>query len=333
MNVLLTKAFHQADLEYLAERVHDSVKFIKPDTFDVEGILDRIDDAEVLLGGMLDSRVLERGQHLKLVQIPWTGVDNLDFDTLSRFSVPISNSHSNASIVAEHAVALMLGMAKKLAYHDRLMRDNRWNRISKEGNEVSPFSETLLGKRIVYIGFGAIAQQCANLLSGFNMQVSIVNTSGQLPQDYQANLTAFNTRELAKAVVDQDVIVVALPLTSASRSLIDDSVFSAMSASAILVNVSRGAIVDETALFNALTDNCIGGAAIDTWYQGPTAKQPDVAPSALHDFASLNNVLMSPHRAGYATGGFPHLDDPIVNLNNLVEGRAPINVVDTHRRY
>ena len=333
MKVLLSKAFHQSDLDYLAERVHQSVQFIKPDTYDVAGVLAKINEADVLFGGMLDERVLEQSDHLKLIQIPWTGVDNLDFNTLSRFSIPISNSHSNAIIVAEHTVALMLGIARKLAYHDRLMRENRWNRVSKEGNAVSPFSSTLFGKRIVYIGFGAIARQCNQLLSGFGMQVSIVNTTGQIPEGYEGQLNAFSVTDMLNAVIDQDVIVVALPLTETSRGLIDSRIFAGMSETAVLVNVSRGSIIDESALFNALHDKSIGGAAIDTWYQSPNAKQSEVPPSAKHDFSSLDNILMSPHRAGYAIGGFPHLDDPIINLNNLVSGNPLINVIDTNRRY
>jgi len=97
--------------------------------------------------------------------------------------------------------------------------------------------------------------------------------------------------------------------------------------------VSRGAIVEEQALFDALKEERIAGAAIDTWYQSPNATHPRIAPSASCDFASLDNLLMSPHRAGYAIGGFPHLDDAIVNLNNLVEGRDLINVIDPTRHY
>lgn len=333
MNVLLTKGFAPSDLDYLAERVDSSVQFVRPDSFDNAGVLAKIDEADVLFGGMINEEVLSLGQHLKLIQIPWTGVDNLDFDMLGKFSTPISNSHSNADIVAEHTVAMLLGISRKLPYHDRQMRDNKWNRLSKDGNAVSPFSTSLVNKRILYVGFGAIAQECAKLLSGFSMQVAIVNTSGERPASCDAEVEVFKSVDVAKAVVDRDIIIIALPLTDNSRAMIDEAAFKAMSANALLVNVSRGAIVDEHALFNALKDERIGGAAIDTWYQSPNATHPEVAPSAECDFASLDNLLMSPHRAGYAVGGFPHLDDAIVNLNNLVQGRALINVIDTARRY
>lgn len=333
MKVLLTKAFAPTDLDYLNERVDSSVSFIKPDSFDADGVLAKIEQADVLFGGMINEAVLERSTHIKLIQIPWTGVDNLDFDMLARFSTPISNSHSNATIVAEHTAAMIMGIARKLPYHDRQMRKGDWNRLSKDGNAVSPFSASLVGKRILYVGFGAIARACASLLSGFDMQVAIVNTSGQQPVDHEEPLEVFASTDIVSAVVDRDIIVIALPLTKGSRSMIDHAVFQAMSAEALLVNVSRGAIVDEQALFDALKDKRIAGAAIDTWYQSPTANQPQIAPSASCDFASMDNLLMSPHRAGYAVGGFPHLDDAIINLNNLVAGRDLINVIDPARRY
>jgi len=99
------------------------------------------------------------------------------------------------------------------------------------------------------------------------------------------------------------------------------------------IHRENGAIVDEKALFEALHEKRIGGAAIDTWYQAPSAGKTEVPPSANYNFSTLDNLVMSPHRAGYAIGGFPHLDDAIVNLNNLVEGRELINVIDTARHY
>ncbi|MFK7857911.1 MAG: 2-hydroxyacid dehydrogenase [Granulosicoccus sp.] len=333
MKVLLTKAFAPSDLAYLTERVASTVTFVQPESFDTEGVLAKISEADVLFGGMINEAVLSQGQHLKLIQIPWTGVDNLNFDMLAKFSTPISNSHSNADIVAEHTIAMLLGIARKLPYHDRQMRDNQWNRLSKDGNKVSPFSSSIVGKRILYVGFGAIAQACSRLLAGFGMQTAVVNTSGNAPAGYSAPVDVFSSSDIARAVVDQDIVVIALPLTEDSRSLIDQTVFEAMSSDALLVNVSRGAIVDEKALFDALNEERIAGAAIDTWYQAPNAERSELPPSDNYDFASLDNLLMSPHRAGYAIGGFPHLDDAIVNLNNLVEGRALINVIDPTRRY
>lgn len=333
MNVLLTKKFHKNDLEYLAARVHESVRFLTPDSYDVAGVVSAIKDAEVLFGGMLHPDVLANGQHLKLIQIPWTGVDNLDFELLSKHSMPICNSHSNASLVAEHAIAMILGISRKLPYHDKELRQNNWNRVNPKGNVVSPFSKTLAGGRILYIGFGAIARECEKLFRGFNMQVSIVNTSGQTPKDCTIDLKAFKVDDLVSAVSNQDVIVVALPLTDDTRLLIDSDVIAAMNDTSLLINISRGDIICESALFNALENKTIGGAAIDTWYQAPSAKKQDVPPSSKFDFAALNNILMSPHRAGYAVGGFPHLDDPIVNLNNLAVGQPLINVIDTKRRY
>ncbi|MFT6305071.1 MAG: phosphoglycerate dehydrogenase-like enzyme [Halioglobus sp.] len=334
IKVLFSKPFHKNDLAYLAERVHESISFLTPDTYDTEGVLARLNEADVLFGGMVNEQVLSAGSHLKLIQIPWNGVDSLDFELLSRFTVPICNSHSNSSVVAEHAAGMLMALAKKLPYHDSQLRQKKWNRVSANGNKVSPFSKKLKGARILYVGYGAIASECARMLSGFNMEVSIVNTSGTLPGTSDVPLKAiFAVEDLKEAVKDQDFIVVALPLTPGSKGLISTAEFDAMDSGTVLVNISRGTIIDEDALYEALSAGRLGGAAIDTWYNYPKPGDPDVPPSTEYDFAQFSHLLLSPHRAGYAEGGLPHLDDGITNLNNLVVGEPFINLLDTEKRY
>ena len=334
IRVLFTKPFHKNDQAYLSERVHGSIEFITPDTFDVEGVLARLSESDVLFGGMVNEQVLSKGSHLKLIQIPWNGIDNLDFEMISRYSVPICNSHSNAGVVAEHAVGMLMALAKKLPYHDSLLRQNKWNRVSPNGNTVSPFSKKLQNARILYVGFGAIARHCAKMLSGFDMDVSVVNTSGALPDDSTVPInTAFSMDEISEAVKGHDFILLALPLTSRSRGMISGPVFEAMDDKTVLVNISRGDIIDEKALYDALDSGKLGGAAIDTWYNYPKPGTPEVSPSSEYNFGQFPHMLMSPHRAGYAEGGLPHLDDGISNLNSLVAGTPFKNLVDTKKRY
>ena len=145
MKVLLTKPFLESDLEYISERLADGIEIVKPSAFTPEAIANSAADADVLFGGNLAEPILQAAKNLKFAQIPWTGVDNLDFDLLKKYDVTIANSHSNAVIVAEHGVALMLDAAKKISYHDRQMRHGEWNRVKPAGNEVSPFSKLVVG--------------------------------------------------------------------------------------------------------------------------------------------------------------------------------------------
>jgi len=337
MKVLLSKALLAPDRAYIAERLDEGIQIVEPDSYDAEGVSAaiRAGGIEVVMGGLLAEPVLQaaRDGGVRFFQIPWTGVDNLDFAALAYHRATVCNSHSNGGIVAEHAMALMLGAAKKIPYHDRLMRDGRWNRVDPAGNAVSPFSRTVAGTRALVVGYGAIGQGIARRLTGFDVSVQAVTSRGAIAENAPPVAQAWAVDQLHTALSDTDWVFVALPLTEATRGLFDAAAFAAMGAQATLVNVSRGAIVDEGALYTALSEGTILGAGIDTWYSYPTREEPERAPSQLHDFASLDNVVMSPHRAGYATGGFPHLDDAIENLNRAATGAEPINIVAGERGY
>jgi len=337
MKVLLSKALMDADRAYVAERLDDGIEIVDPSTFDVDGVRAAIAEGgvDVVMGGLLAEPILEAAaaSGVSFFQIPWTGVDNVDFDALGRHGTTVCNSHSNGGLVAEHAVALMLAAAKKIPYHDRLMRGGRWNRVNPAGNEVSPFSRTVAGTRAVILGYGAIGQGIARRLAGFDVAIDAVTSRGTLAEGAPSVASVRPVAELDAALDGADWVFVALPLTDATRGLVGASALAAMGGASTLVNVSRGAIVDESALHAALAGGMILGAAIDTWYSYPTREEPDRAPSSKHDFAALSNVVMSPHRAGYATGGFPHLDDAIENLNRAARGEPPINVVASERGY
>ena len=271
---------------------------------------------------------------MKLIQIPWTGVDNLNFDLLSNYNtIQIANSHSNSILVAEHAIALMFDVSKKLSYHDRLMRNGNWNRLAKNKiNEVSPFSKLISKSTIGILGFGAIGKSIYSLLSGFNVKFKLFNRSGKSTQ-INNDSKVFPINNFINEIGDLDILFITIPLTDETTNLVNKEVFSKLNSNCILINVSRGEVVNEHDLFNALFEKQILGAGIDTWYNYPTAQQENVFPSAKFDFHSLNNIVLSPHRAGYIDSGFLHLDDAIENLNRLKEGRELINIISTKNKY
>ena len=133
--------------------------------------------------------------------------------------------------------------------------------------------------------------------------------------------------QLMEAVKLADYFVLTIPLTPQTRGLINKQVFEAMKPSAYLINTSRGAIVAEEDLYNALSSKTIAGAAIDVWYNYPKSDNPTVMPSKDYPFQELDNLVLSPHRAGFTRGGHPHLDDAIENLNRFARGQELINVV------
>ena len=131
-----------------------------------------------------------------------------------------------------------------------------------------------------------------------------------------------------------DFLFLCVPLTENTRGFFGKEQFSAMKENSIFINTSRGEIVNEDALFAALKDNRIGGAAMDTWYNNP--KNPfdtTCKPSMKHPFETLDNLVLSPHRAAMIAGEVPHLEDAVININRTIDGLDPINVVSVENRF
>ncbi len=140
-----------------------------------------------------------------------------------------------------------------------------------------------------------------------------------------------NLKELLGKV---DYVFLCVPLTEETRGFFGTEQFAAMKETAIMINTSRGEIVDEDALYGVLKDKKIGGAAMDTWYNNP--KNPfdtDCKPSLKNSFETLDNLVLSPHRAAMIAGELPHLDDAVMNINRTVDGLEPLNVVSVDKKF
>ena len=334
MNILLTKKMMSQDIEYIQSGLSSDIKLIFPESYDEATLVNNVSEAEVLLGGFFSEGLLSHAKNLKFAQIPWTGVDNLDFDLLRKHNVVVCNSHSNSEVVAEHAVAMMMDAAKKLSYHDREMRGGNWNRLfPNTQNNISPFSQKISGSKIGIIGFGAIGQSIVNMLKGFSCSFHVFTRSGLIAEEFKNKVEWFQIIDFIDKAKELDVVFVAIPLTKETQGIIDNHFFNALSAHSILINISRGQVLNPTHLYDALLNKKIGGAAIDTWYNYPSPSNPKVFPSIEFPFHELDNIILSPHRAGYIDSGFPHLDDAIENLNRFVKGESLKNIISLNNTY
>lgn len=334
MKVLVTKKMMSQDIAYLKDRLHSDIELLLPESYDETTLIENVSEAEVLLGGFFSEELLSHAKKLKFVQIPWTGVDNLDFELLRMHNVTVCNSHSNSEVVAEHAIAMMMDAVKKISYHDREMRQGNWNRLfSNIPNDISPFSKKLTGSKIGIIGFGAIGQHIVNMLMGFRCSFQIFTNSGEVSREFNGKVEAFQITDFLEKAKDLDVVFVAIPLTKETENMIDSHYFNAMAEHSILINISRGQVLNPEHLFYALINKKIGSAAIDTWYNYPTQSNPTVFPSVEFPFHELQNIILSPHRAGYVDSGFPHLDDAIENLHRFIQGESLKNIISLIKTY
>lgn len=334
MKVLLTKSFFPEDIAYISSRIEKGISLITPPDYKEESVVALAPEADVLFGGMNTEKLLAAAKRIKFLQIPWTGVDNLDFGLLARYNATVCNSHSNSTVVAEHALALMMDAAKKLSYHDRMLRQGNWNRPKPDqSNEISPFSGMISGSKVAIIGFGAIGRKIHSLLKGFNCSFKVFTKDQVNLNDFDTHIKVFSPGEVSDEIKDVNYVFVCVPLTPETKQLINAEFISAMNTNSILINISRGEVLHESDLFDALKTKSIAFASIDTWFNYPSKDSPVVFPSAKHEYHMLDNLVLSPHRAGFVEGSFPHLDDAIENLNRCYQGKELINVISLTDKY
>jgi len=183
----------------------------------------------------------------------------------------------------------------------------------------------LTGRTLGILGYGRIGQEVARRARAFGMDALAVRRDPAQPDPH--GLASVRGPDAVDDVIARaDVLVVALPLTPETRGLLDARRLGAMRRTAILVNVSRAQIVDEDALYTALAERRIAGAALDVWYRYPTAVGPTLP--ATRPFHTLPNVLMTPHVAGWTDGMLDGRARLIAeNIRRVSRGAVPLNLV------
>ena len=244
----------------------------------------------------------------RLIQLVSAGVDHVPFERIPPGVLVAGNAGGWAEPMAEHVLAMMLALAKRLLpEHDELRRGGFSDRVP---------TRELRGGTCAIVGFGGIGRAVAPLVRALGMKVMALNTSGAtgVPADFIGTLADLNhVLRLA------DVVVLTLPLTAASRGLIGARELGCMRRGAILVNVARAPIVDEAALYRHLCANAGFSAAFDVWWHEPSGGEPFTVG---HPFFELPNFLGSPHNSGIVDGWFEFgLRRAVLNVRRHVLGR------------
>jgi phosphoglycerate dehydrogenase-like enzyme len=255
---------------------------------DIEGAT----EVRVLVAGRPSREHLEACAGLRAVVIPWAGVGKPTLELLADFpDVVLHNLHHNAGPTAEHALALLLTAAKRVIPNDRRMRAHDWKDRGRDQQ-----ATYLAGGRAVVLGMGAIGKRVAQLLRGIGMDV-VGARARAVPGEQFEGMWVVGADVWREQLRDARALVVCVPLTDATRGLVGAEELALLAPNAVVVNVARGPVIDETALYEALRDGVIHGAGLDVWYRYP---HPDdeTSPPSEHPFEELDNVVMTPHRAG-----------------------------------
>ncbi|MFC6486483.1 2-hydroxyacid dehydrogenase [Nitratireductor sp. GCM10026969] len=260
---------------------------------------------------------------LRLVQVPGIGWDDIDLAHIPP-GANVCNVGGHETGVAEYAVAQMLEWCHRLRPAEESFRRGSWERSSRFG--AAPHRE-LSGSTIGIVGFGAIGRVLARLLRGFGVRILVANRS-PIPDGSGVD-GRFALSDLPAMAAECDFLLVALALTQETRGLVDRAALDALGAKGVLVNVARGPVVDETALWQALSDRRLGGAVIDVWYRYPPAEDADQRPGH-YPFETLPNLVMTPHLSGWTAGTVERrLAFMVENIRRAAEARPLLNVVSS----
>lgn len=280
MKIVLTGKYPETAKKAIKECFPDDweIRIVSPEI--VEG---ELADADVLIPEhiRLDAAILEKAPALKLVQTG-AGYDNVDLNACTRRGVQVCNAAGvNAAAVAEHVMAFILGWYKNLLYLDGFMKAHRTDaELEYSGAELS-------SKTIGIIGLGHVGQLVAGYCKAFGMRVIGCSRSGAVP-------VGIEPRSMDEFLRESDIISLHVPLNAATKHMIDDSAFRKMKKDVLLINTSRGAVVDEARLVQALKNGEIGGACLDVYEEEPLPPE--------HPLRDLDNVILTPHTAGLPDG-------------------------------
>ncbi len=289
------------------------------DALSAPGEAEHFASADVIVGIKLDAS-MPKPQQLRLYQAPAAGTDAIDVSLLPERSA-LCNCHGHEDAIAEYVFAALLARHVPLVRADSDLRRQQWTYFAGRPKAL----RTELGSQTIgLLGFGHIAKAIAARAKAFGMRAHAANRSAVTSEHVDR---AYALSDLHAFLADCDVVVVTLPLTAQTQGLVDAAAINAMRPSAWLVNVGRGPVVAEQALYDALRSKRLGGAVIDTWYQYPTPDQPECAPSKL-DFAALENVVMTPHMSGWTSGTVLRRQQTMAdNIARLATGRPLLNVL------
>lgn len=320
MRIMLNHRILSRFSERLRTRTEGHHEWLEASDWDAERIADAIGDIDVYIGSQLTEDDARRARRLRLVHVVGAGYDGIPLGALGP-DVIVANTHHHGRSIAEHVLMCVLMLSRRVLAADQELRAGRWRNVAVDAT--LPFGDTLRGRRVGVIGFGETGTEIGRLCQAVGLGVRAVrrDPSAPLPDDLRPDWVG-GTDRLPELLADSDIVVVTVPLGAATRGLIGPAELAAMGRHALLVNVARGPVVQEEALYEALSAGTIAGAALDVWWAGPPH-----APSRL-PFHTLPNVVMTPHNSGHTEETFADRATEIAaNITRLANGSPLTHVV------
>jgi D-3-phosphoglycerate dehydrogenase len=259
-------------------------------------------DAAIISSLPLTEAVLQQLSTLKVIAVRGVGYDSIDLHAATRCGIPVLIAPGFTESVADYTFGLILAVARRVAWADRLVRSGRWEVL---------VSTNICGKTLGIVGLGRIGKAVARRAQGFDMPLLATDIVQDDAFARQYGVTYVPLDELLQRA---DIISINAPLSQGTRQLIDARALRLMKPTAFLINTARGDLIDEAALAAALREARLAGAGLDVFHNEPLQQNP---------FYGLDNVVLSPHLAAYAREGLCE--------TGLLAARGIITVLDGHR--
>jgi len=287
-------------------------------------VIDVAHDAAAVVAqyATISARVIGELGACRVIARYGTGVDIVDVDAATEHDILVTNVPNDwcENEVAEHAMALMLAVARKIAVYDRATRGGTWHWQS--GAPIHRLQSTVLG----LLSFGVVARAIAVRAAGFGMRIAVHDPYVEAEAITATGATAVSFDEL---VTESDCLVIQAPLTPETHHLFDERQLRRMKSTAILINTARGPIVDDRALYQALNEGWIAGAGLDDLEEEP-AKVRDWRPD--NPLLGLDNVVITPHAAYYSEESIGTVRrfaaEEVVRVLTGVPPLSPVNAGD-----
>ena len=312
-NILVTYAPSEEEKNIYREVLEDiaNVHFLADKTGNER--IELLNAAEVVIAlsfsqKEIDPTEISHLENMRFVQLIYAGADNIPFARISEDIALASNAGAFAEPIAEHVLALTLALAKNLFAKYKLLCEGRFDR--------SGFNRQLRDGICGIIGLGGNGRKIAEIMRAMGMKVYGINRSGktEAPVDFMGTVT-----DMKKVLQAADVVVVTPPLTRETRNLLGKKELTWMKPDAILINVGRGDVINQQALYTHLASNPDFRAGIDTWWSEPTGKD---AFNLDYPFFDLPNIIGSPHVADHVPRSMPYATRiALENVKNFLMGK------------
>ena len=283
-----------------------------------EELIEQCRDADVIMASHLDTisrAVMEAAERLRLVVIPHIVVDKIEVSAATERGIVVSNSPApqNFQGVAEATIAFMLALLKRVKRNEAKLRRGEWGQRVDRGWLLS-------GKTVGLVGFGRAGTQVARRLQGWDVRLLATDpfVAPETARPFGVTLVP-----LTKLLAESDLVSVHVTLTPKTRRLIGEKELRSMKRTAFLVNTARGELVDEAALYRAIDESWIAGAALDVFEQEPLAME---SPLRMLD---PSRVILTPHNVSYTeTGRLANLKLALEFTLSALRGDVPKHIVN-----